>query len=136
MSGAAAKQMTFDDLIVEAERHSTRGWDFSWLGGRMTSPAMPWDFTELVAEPARSARDMLDMGTGGGEWLAGLPNRPPHTLATEAWTPNVPVARERLGPLGIEVVEVEGAPDNTAQERGEPGGALPFADGSLHLVTH
>jgi SAM-dependent methyltransferase len=136
MSVAAAKCMTFEELVAEAERRPTTGWDFSWLGGRMTTTPLPWDFTELVVERTRLARDMLDMGTGGGEWLAGLPNRPLHTVATEAWKPNVPVARERLGPLGIDVVEIDGAPDNTAQERGERGGDLPFADRSFDLVTN
>jgi SAM-dependent methyltransferase len=46
------------------------------------------------------------MGTGGGEFLASLPTRPPLTMATEAYPPNVAVARKRLGPLGVRVVEV------------------------------
>lgn len=78
---------------------------------------------------------MLDLGTGGGEWLADLPARAPHTVATEAWEPNVSVAKARLGPLGIDVVRVEGAPDNASQGAGEPGGALPFEDCSFDLVT-
>jgi len=125
----------FEALIAEAERRPTSGWDFSWLGERMTTSPPPWDLAELVAERARSARDMLDLGTGGGEWLADLPARPAHTVATEAWEPNLSVARARLGPLGIDVVRVEGAPDNAKQRYGERGGDLPFEDGSFDLVT-
>lgn len=45
------------------------------------------------------------------------------------------IARGRLEPLGIRVVEVEGAPDNHRQGReGDGGGALPFADGTFDLV--
>jgi len=76
------------------------------------------------------------MGTGGGEWLAALPFRPSHTVATEAWAPNVPVARERLAPLGIDVVQVEGAPDNMVQASGQGGGHLPFETGSFDLVVN
>lgn len=76
------------------------------------------------------------MGTGGGEWLAALPVRPARVVATEAWAPNVPVARERLAPLGIKVVQVEGAPDNTEQSPGETAGQLPFEDGSFDLITN
>src|SRR2546421_5614421 len=94
---------SFGDLIDEAVRQPTKGWDFSWLGERMKTTPVPWDFTALASERARAAQSMLDMGTGGGEWLADLPERAPHTVATEAWAPNVPVAREQLAPLGIEV---------------------------------
>lgn len=78
------------------------------------------------------AQSLLDLGTGGGEWLAALQSRPPRTVATESWPANVPVARRRLAPLGIEVVETAGTPDNTAQH-GEPP-LLPFADGSFDIV--
>jgi SAM-dependent methyltransferase len=128
--------MNFDELIAEAEHQPTRGWDFSWLGERMTTRPLPWDFTELVAERARVATDLLDMGTGGGEWLAELPGRPSRTVATEAWDPNVTVARERLEPLGIDVVHIEGTPDNAMQGRGETGGDLPFDDDSFDLITN
>lgn len=128
--------MNFDQLMNEAELHPKRGWDFSWLGERMRTKPLSWDFTRLVAERARSAQDMLDMGTGGGEWLADLRTRPPHTVATEAWAPNVLVARERLAPLGIDVVQVEGAPDNALQGNHETGGGLPFEDCTFDLVTN
>jgi SAM-dependent methyltransferase len=127
---------TFDELMLEAEHRPTRGWDFSWLGERMATKPLPWNFGALVAERAGNAHDLLDMGTGGGEWLAALQVRPAHTVATEAWDPNVAAARERLAPLGIEVVHVEGAPDNMDQARGVPGGALPFEDASFDLVTN
>jgi SAM-dependent methyltransferase len=96
----------FDALVTEALAQSFRGWDFSWLRGRWVEDEPPWDYRTLVMERIRAAEAMLDMGTGGGEFLASLPARPPLTVATEAYPPNLPVARERLGPLGIQVVEV------------------------------
>lgn len=45
------------------------------------------------------------------------------TVATEAWPPNVPIAAARLRPLGIPVVQDEGAPDNTDSDRTQRGRA-------------
>lgn len=131
-----ASQRSFDDLIAEAESHPTEGWDFSWLGTRFEPSSLPWDFEAMVVEHARRSPNMLDMGTGGGEWLSALPYRPPRTMATESWPSNVLVARKRLGPLGIDVVEVESAPESVLQEPDEHRGSLPFQDGSLHLITN
>jgi SAM-dependent methyltransferase len=129
-------QIDFDGLVEEASRHPTTGWDFAWLGERMNTTPLPWDFTRLVAERASSAQRMLDMGTGGGEWLAGLAARPPHTVATEGWAPNVPVATTRLAPLGVEVVQIETAPDNVLQLDLQSEPRLPFADGAFDLVIN
>jgi hypothetical protein len=43
---------------------------------------------------------MLDLQSGGGELLAGLPTLPPLMVATEGYTPNVAVAARRLRPRG------------------------------------
>jgi SAM-dependent methyltransferase len=96
---------------------------------------LPWDFTALAAAKAATSSSLLDLGTGGGEWLSELPHRPADTVATEGWQPNVAIARERLAPLGIEVFAVEGAPENAAQRDGLPGGDLPFERNRFHLVT-
>lgn len=125
----------FDRLLDEAQARALVGWDLSF-GGRIRTTATPWNFEQAVERHARRSPDLLDMGTGGGEWLSRLPFRPARTVATEGWAPNVPVARERLGPLGIEVVEVEGAEDNAAQVQGEPQERLPFPDASFHLVVN
>jgi SAM-dependent methyltransferase len=125
-----------DGLLDEAERQPFAGWDFSWLAGRVQVQPLPWDFEALVAEQVATSPDLLDMGTGGGERLSRLTNRPALTVATEAWAPNVPVAAQRLRPLGITVVHVEGAPDNTDQPPDPIVGRLPFVDASFHVVTN
>jgi hypothetical protein len=56
-------------------------------------------------------------------------------VATESWAPNVAVAAQRLRPLGIPVVQTEGAPDNVAQAADEMRGHLPFRSAALDLVT-
>ena len=125
----------FERLVAEAEAHAVRGWDFSWLGSRMVTNPLEWDYDSLVLRHARTSPDLVDLGTGGGEWLAALPQRPPRTVATEAWEPNLDVARDRLGPLGVSVVHVEAAPDNANQKASETRARLPFPEESFHLVA-
>lgn len=125
-----------DSLLAGAERTPVVGWDFTRLGSRLSFEPPPWDFTRIVAEHAGAAAQLLDMGTGGGEWLSSLPRLPPHTVATEGWSPNVALARARLEPLGVTVVEVEAAPDNVDQRPGETRGRLPFPTGSFELVSN
>lgn len=82
------------------------GWDFSYIHGRTSADPLPWDYRAIVASYLPGRRALLDMGTGGGEFLASLSPLPPRTVATEGYPPNLPVARARLEPLGIEVIEV------------------------------
>lgn len=123
----------FGDLMEEAREQPFEGWDLSY-GGRIITEE-PWDFGDLVDALAAESPDLLDMGTGGGEWLSAR-RLPPRVVATEGWEPNVPVAKARLSPLGIEVIAVEGAPENVEQDEGAAGGELPFPDGFFHLVVN
>jgi SAM-dependent methyltransferase len=122
-------------LLAEALDRPFTGWDFSWLADRMTIEP-PWDYTSMVVEHARRSPDLLDMGTGGGEWLVALPTRPPRVVATEAWPPNVALAARRVRSIGGALVRDEGAVDNEAQAGRDPRGRLPFRDGGFHLVVN
>jgi len=103
-----------------------RGWDFSALAGRMVTAPLSWDYQAMVAARLPDVRTLLDIDTGGGEFLAGLQPLPPETTATEAYPPNIPVARARLEPLGVRVV---------ATELGQEA-SLPFADAAFDLVIN
>jgi SAM-dependent methyltransferase len=103
------------------------GWSFSSMttAGRMSADPLPWSYGSLLIPLMSRANDMLDMGTGGGELLSNLRPLPPNTHATEAWAPNVPVAREHLEPLGVTVHAIENEDD-----------PLPFAEASLDLIIN
>ncbi|NBE95548.1 class I SAM-dependent methyltransferase [Nonomuraea sp. KC401] len=84
---------------------------------------LPWDYAGMVRERLPGTASLLDLGTGGGELLASLAPLPPRTVATEGHPPNVPVARRRLEPLGVEVVAAGGE------------GTLPLPTGAFELIV-
>lgn len=114
---------TFDALVAEAAAVPTEGWDFSWFEGRATEARPSWGYQRAMGARMARAGAALDIQTGGGEVLAGVPVRPALCVATEAWPPNVARATALLHPLGTVVVA---APDKPP---------LPFADGAFDLVV-
>lgn len=127
---------TLDRLIDQAQRETFSGWDFSPIAGRMRESAVEWDYAALIRRQLDAADAVLDLGTGGGEFLSSLAPLPARTVATEAYLPNVAVARQRLAPLGITVVQVPGAPDNITIAPGEGLNTLPFTDAAFPLVIN
>jgi SAM-dependent methyltransferase len=115
---------SYEELVAEADSASFSGWDFSWLKGRYSAAAPPWNYREKVKAEMKGVKTMLDMGTGGGEVLSSLQPLPNSTYATESWLPNVGVARRHLEPLGARVVHVE------SQSH------LPFDDSYFDLVVN
>ncbi|WP_157619917.1 class I SAM-dependent methyltransferase [Saccharothrix sp. NRRL B-16348] len=114
----------FDPLVAEAAAVDVTGWDFSWLDGRATEERPPWGYQKLMGERVGRASMSLDVQTGGGEVLAGIPQRAAKAMvATESWPPNIARAQENLRAKGVVVVADEDQPP------------LPFADGTFDLVT-
>lgn len=105
--------------------HPFSGWDFSYLDGRMVEDlsSLTWDYRAAIQARLPRVHSLLDMGTGGGEFLASLKPLPADTCATEGYKPNIPVARQRLEPLGVSVYEVD-----------EDFPALPLEDEHFELV--
>jgi SAM-dependent methyltransferase len=127
---------TTTELLEEAAAAPVAGWDFRWIGGRLTTSPLPWDIRALAGDAMRAATTALDMGTGGGEFLSVLPGYAARTVATESWTPNVPIAARNLARLHIPVVHTAGSVDNALQADGRPAGALPFRDDCFDLVLN
>ncbi|MFI9117028.1 class I SAM-dependent methyltransferase [Streptomyces venezuelae] len=114
---------TYEELIAEADSVSVEGWDFSWLEGRATEQRPSWGYQRLMGERMARASAALDVQTGGGEVLAGVPELPRLVAATESWPPNVAKATRLLHPLGVVVVADEDEPP------------LPFAHEAFDLVV-
>lgn len=114
-----------DFLIKEAGAHFS-GWDFSYIEGRQSQAPLRWSYISECLIRVRKARALLDMDTGGGEIFSRFAPFPPKALATEAYLPNIRIARERLEPLGVKVVALE------EEEQKE----LPFDENFFDLVLN
>lgn len=113
----------FDRLVQEALDAHFSGWDLSYLDDRTASEPLPWDYGAIVRDAMLGVDSMLDMGTGGGEVLSSFAPFPPHTCATEAYPPNIPIACERLEPLEVKVIGIS-----------DDSNHLPFNDEEFALV--
>lgn len=116
-----------DNLIAQWKREENMdfsGWDFSYLKGRAIDEKPPWDYKALARERLSRSNSVLDMGTGGGEVLASLAPFPTHAFAIEGYHPNFLIAKRRLEPLGVTVIE--------ANETH----TLPFKDNKFDLVLN
>ena len=126
---------TIGDLLHEASLYPVGVSDLSWLGDRFAFSPPPWDLTQMITDFARRSSNLLDLGTGTGEWLSALPHRPTTCVATESWPANVTLATQRLAPLEVRVVTVEPVLENAFQLGSTVDNpALPFDDKSFHLI--
>jgi len=112
------------DLLIEEAQRPFLGWDFSYVENRMVTAPLTWSYTIEILPVLRQVNSLLDMGTGGGEFLSILQPFPEKTYATEAYGPNVPIAKKRLKPLGVEVTQISGDEN------------LPFEDGLFDLIIN
>ena len=95
------KKDAYREQWLREEKAAFEGWDFSYLKGRCISEALPWEYRGILAEYLKPDDMLLDMGTGGGEFLLSLDHPPKQTCVTEAYPPNIALCHERLAPLGI-----------------------------------
>ena len=119
--------MNTNDLIkrwkAEEEIAHIHGWDFSHIEGRyMEEGDLPWNYREEILRYLKPEMRILDIDTGGGEFLLSLNHPHKNTAATENFPPNVDLCRESLLPLGIDFRAADGK------------GVLPFEDASFDMV--
>ncbi|KKL96218.1 hypothetical protein LCGC14_1846700 [marine sediment metagenome] len=110
----------YDFLVSEAE-HPFSGWDFSYINSRFVEFPLTWSYFSKVLQLKRMSASLLDLGTGGGEFLASLAPLPNHTCATEGYEPNFSTAKQKLEALGVKVVFCKNE-------------SLPFDDEEFELV--
>lgn len=115
---------SFEKIVQEALQLDFAGWDFSSIRDRWYEHDEPWDYRDYVLAQLPHSQAMLDMGTGGGEFLSSLGKLPAHTCASENYAPNVPIAKARLEPLGVTIKAFE------------EDSVLPFVDGEFDLIIN
>lgn len=115
------------DLLAkwkQEERAPFSGLDFSRLNSRVTEDPLPWSYEKWLREFLKADTQLLDMGTGGGEFLLSLNHPYANTSVTVGWEPDFLLCRKKLEPMGIRV------------EFTEEGKPLPFPDESFDLVIN
>ncbi len=109
----------------EEEKVIIEGWKFPHLNGRVFAEDTPWLYMDRAQALLRNADAVLDLDTGGGERLLEMrPSWPAKVVATEGYAPNLKLARERLEPYGVKVVDYWMEQDTL----------LPFADDAFDLI--
>lgn len=121
--------MNIDELIEfwhqEEKVAHIHGWDFSHIDGRYSEDEnLPWDYRKTILNHLRNDTKILDIDTGGGEFLLSLNHPFCNISATEAYPPNVQLCKDALLPLGI---------DFKAANANE---CLPFQDKQFDIVIN
>ena len=121
--------MNTNELIknwkAEEEIAHIHGWDFSHIAGRyMEGDDLPWDYREEILRYLKPEMGILDIDTGGGEFLLSLGHPHENIAAMENYPPNIELCKEVLLPLGIDF------------RAGDGKGKLPFDDGSFDMVIN
>ena len=119
------KKKLKEEWLKEEKMAHIQGWDFSHIYGRYSEEEnLPWDFRTVINKYLKNDMKLLDMETGGGEFLLSL-NHPKHnTSATEGYQPNVELCKKVLLPLGIDFKKADG------DEK------LPFENKYFDIITN
>ena len=101
------------------------GWDFSHLDGRYEEETdIPWNYRDAILSYLQPEMKILDIDTGGGEFLLSLGHPYENTAAMENYGPNVALCCETLLSLGIDF------------RQGDGNRVFPFEDASFDLVIN
>ena len=112
------------------EAFAFQGWDFSHLDGRWYSPEPKWDYKEVIKHYLKDSDTLLDMGTGGGEFILTLGHPYNKTFVTEAYKPNFELCMKTLTPLGITVMQTYTDENLNADDK------LPFENDFFDLIIN
>lgn len=116
--------MNLKDLWKRDENQSMKGWDFSHIDDRWHVEELPFDYKKVVMTYLKDQDTLLDMGTGGGEFLLSLNHPYAKTYATEGYKPNLDYCMEKLTPLGVEVKGIR------------RDGKIPFDDDQFDVIIN
>jgi len=116
--------MNLKELWQGDENQSIKGWDFSHIKDRWYEEVLPFDYKKIVMKYLKKDMTLLDMGTGGGEFLLSLNHPHQNTYATEGYKPNYDYCLEQLQPLGITVKYID------------KSGVIPFDDATFDIIIN
>ena len=119
------KNKLLKQWLHEQEIAHIKGWDFSHISERYREEDdLPWDFKKVIDKYLNEDDHLLDMETGGGEFLMTFKHNSKLTSAIEGYEPNIKICEERLLPLGINFKPADG------------GDRLPFEDDYFDIITN
>lgn len=119
------REILLDQWLQEETAAHIYGWDFSHISGKYeVEQDLPWSYEEIVRRYLRPEDKLLDVDTGGGEFLLSLGHPCENLAATENYEPNVELCRRKLLPLGIDFRKADGR------------GRMPFCNGSFDAVIN
>lgn len=119
------KEQLLKTWLREEQIAHIKGWDFSHICDRYEEEEdLPWDYRSVIEKYLTPETRLLDIDTGGGEFLLSLNHPREQMSATENYAPNVQLCMKKLIPLGIDIRQADG------------GGNLPFADKCFDLVIN
>lgn len=120
------QEVLLNAWLAEEQCAQIHGWDFSHIAGRyQEEDDLPWDYRKTIERYLTPDARVLDIDTGGGEFLLSLDHPRRLLAAMEGYPPNAALCRETLPPLGVDF-------------RGGGGGdaRYPFEDRSFDLVIN
>ena len=111
---------------IQSEEACARihGWDFSHIHGRYEEENdLLWDYKAEILRRLTPEMKILDIDTGGGEFLLSLNHPHKNTYAMEGYKPNAELCMQTLTPLGIHFKEGN-------------AGKIPFEDEFFDMVIN
>ena len=119
------KEALLRSWLQEEEAAHIHGWDFSHIQGRYEEEQdLPWDYREIIMHYLQPEMKLLDIDTGGGEFLLSLGHPCDHLAATENYQPNVALCNGKLLPVGIDFRKADGS------------GSFPFEAQSFDMIIN
>ena len=111
---------------TEEQKAHIVGWDFGYIENRFESEedSLPWDLSNVISKYRKNDDILLDIDTGGGEFLLSLGHPHELTCATEGFSPNVEFCYRKFKDMGIEFHEMTDY------------ASMPFPDGKFDIIIN
>ncbi len=113
------------EWIAEEKIAHIKGWDFSHINDRYEEETdLSWNYKEIIEQHLKPTHKILDIDTGGGEFLLTLNHPYSQISATEGYAPNIKFCEDKLLSLGINFKAADGLEK------------LPFENESFDLIIN